>query len=159
MKEIIVSASELAHFLGVNYKAIQRLTITAKNKDGVLTKVKYGKYNLQQAVNDFYDHRLNQEKKKNQEIEVDIADSRRIKEEYDAKLTKMKYEKEIGMLIESSEAQRKIEKIIINAKTKLLALPVALTPKLLKQSSKLKIKNILENGITKSLQELTQVKI
>ncbi len=82
--------------------------------------------------------------------------SRAIREDYNAKLTKLQFERESGKLIPIEEVKTSAFNAARRARDLLLNMPDHIAPQLVGKTNIFEIKNILKSELTKILEELSK---
>lgn len=148
-----MGASEIAQMIGITPRRVQQLV-----KDGVLKKVGRGKYDTVDTIQRYISYQIELERKAYNDEDMKIAEAKRIQEVAEAKLKVIKLKKEEGALIERDAVERQMANLVHNAKSKLLGIPVKITPRIAGKKDRRVIKKIIEGAIYEALSELAEIK-
>lgn len=88
--------------------------------------------------------------------EISYHRSRAIREDYNAKLTKLQFERESGKLIPIEEVKTSAFNAARRVRDRLLNMPEHIAPQLVGKTNIFEIKNILKSELTKILEELSK---
>ncbi len=91
----------------------------------------------------------------NSDDKISYHRSRAIREDYNAKLTQLQFEKESGKLIQIEEVKIQAFNSGRRIRDRLLNMPDHIAPQLVGKTSIFEIKNILKSELTKILEELS----
>lgn len=155
----LITQSELARRLGVTRQYIYKLVKQGKiSKEGSL--IDFDK--ASKAIQMIADPARSSSIDSKSELDVDMdgssfAEAKTMKEIYGAKLAKLKYEEEAGMLILKSDVKNKAHEVGKNIKDVLLSLPARVMDELSLESDPRKVNSILEKEVRDSLSSLVEI--
>ena len=147
----IVTTRELAEFLDVSARRIQQYV-----KDGIIRNAGRGKFNLKEAVQDFYSYQFELERAKLKRKDASLDEAYRRKMLAEAELKEMEVEQKKGELIEKQEVIESWQKILNILKTRLLALPTQIAQEVAGLRRVNEIKKRIEKNVMDALNEISQ---
>lgn len=149
-----VTTKGLADLLGLTTQRIGQL-----EKSGVVFKTESNRYNLQSSVKGYIDavqhRRLNQHDGGGGEAGGDYEVHRARLTSAKADMAQIQAETMKGNFHEAGAVEAVWIDMLMNCRSKLLAIPSKLTSRLRKETSTVKIKAILETAVTEALNELS----
>lgn len=155
ISSITVSASVLGKIIGVTSDR----RVRALAQEGIFVKASQGRYKLQESLHNYIlnlrvandaERATNAELEDELDLETEKAKHERIKRH----MSELKYALMKGEVHKASDVQRVMTDMLVNFKSKLLAVPSKLTPQLV-QRDKSYIENLLTDEIDEVLTELS----
>lgn len=151
ISNVTVSASVLGRILGVTDRRVRALA-----QEGLFSKAAQGRYYLQESIHNYIvslrvaNDALKPELEDELVLETEKAKHERIKRH----MSELKYSRMKGDSHKSSDVERVMTNMLVNFKSKILALPSKLTPQLT-HKDKVEVEKILTEAVTETLIELS----
>lgn len=137
------TAATVASFLGLTERRVKQM-----ESEGIISAVRPGLFDLKKVTQQYIAY-IKQGSNVDYNIErAKLVKAKRQAEEIDLKLRQQQVH-------ESSEVERIITSMLINFKSRLMAIPAKLSPSLSQKNDKTEIFNILKNAIDEALNELS----
>lgn len=150
MSEKTYPVSTIAKLLMLSETRVQQLVV-----EGVIEKEGHGKYNLVKAVQGYIKYL--QDRSVGNAGQVKAADyhvekARKIRAE--ATLAEMEVDKKRGLLVEVASVEREATSVMLEIRTRMLAVPERVAPSLLGETNEREIKKIISEEIEQALTSL-----
>jgi phage terminase Nu1 subunit (DNA packaging protein) len=155
----LITQSELARRLGVTRQYIYKLVKQGKIvKEGKLVDFDKASKAIKMIADPARSSAIDSKPAQlDEESDQSFAEAKTMKEIYGAKLAKLKYEEEAGMLILKSDVKGKAHEVGKNIKEVLLSLPARVMDELSVESDPRKVNSILEKEVRDSLSSLVEI--
>tara|TARA_R110002012_G_scaffold63674_1_gene167484 strand:+ start:93 stop:581 length:489 start_codon:yes stop_codon:yes gene_type:complete len=155
----LITQSELARRLGVTRQYIYKLVKQGKiAKEGKLVDFDKASKAIKMIADPARSSAIDSKPAQlDEESDQSFAEAKTMKEIYGAKLAKLKYEEEAGMLILKSDVKSKAHEVGKNIKEVLLSLPARVMDELSVESDPRKVNSILEKEVRDSLSSLVEI--
>lgn len=151
MEKITVKTKELASFLSINIKTVQRLTPEVFGK---INNGKWPKYDLQEAVNNYYQYQLELEKKRYNKNDLKINEIRRRRELAETELKEIELEEKKGELVNKDKYEKDIFKTVRVFRDSVLKIPNRIGDIIAAESDPVMCKTIFRDELKQALEEL-----
>jgi phage terminase Nu1 subunit (DNA packaging protein) len=150
---VVVSSSVLANLFGITTRRIRQL-----EDDGVIEKASRGRYKLTENIQKYIIYiKASQELKKDNEdenkIDYDMEHAlleRRRREKLDIEIAQIR-----GTMHKSEDVEKVMNDMLANCRSKLLALPSKVAPRLIAREDIGELQDILQIEILEALSELS----
>ena len=155
MNEFTVSSKVLSRMLGIGDRRIRQLA-----EEGIVVKAAHGRYKLQDSIHNYilnlkvsnstkvFDANLNDE--------LDFEKEKALHERIKTQMAELKLALMKGDVYRSSDVESVMYNMLANFKSKCLALPSKLAPKLINRAEKSYINEVLADEISNILNELSE---
>lgn len=158
MSDIIeIGENDLADMFGVSTRRIRQMV-----KEGVVIKVKPGKYDLKASTQNYIQGFKDREKQKDQSLEK-LKQANEAEKLMHERLKKRKTELQVLTLEKKLHRSEDVEffwnNMILAAKSRLTAIPVKAAPLLVGIEDRKEIQTILKRHVTEALNELADYDI
>lgn len=144
--DFIVNTRETAEFLGLTERRINQLAA-----DGVITKQESGKFDLRKISEEYYLF-----KHGNSDGELDLETEKAKHEALKCKLTEIKLVHTENRMHAAEDIERVLTNMLVTFRTRILGIPSAVSPKLIKQNNIGVISNLLTKELKSALTELSE---
>ncbi|QQE75708.1 hypothetical protein KDJ56_07155 [Brevibacillus composti] len=145
---MVVSTSDMAEILGVSTRWIQQLT-----KDGILIQESRGKFHLPENIQRYIRYVENMHEDGGQKI--DYNKEKALHERAKRKIAEMDLAEKEQLLIQVSEVEKVLEKMVGLFKARCLTIPAKVSPLVQYETELPVIVGLLKKEINEALQELS----
>lgn len=151
VESVVVASTVLADLFGLTTRRIRQLA-----EEGVITKVSRGRYNLQESIKNYVVYlKTTSELKEKEDESIDYDIERALHERVKRERTELQVAAMKGTMHFSEDVERVMNDMLSNFRSKLLALPSKLAPKLIGKDEVIEIQEEIQGEVLETLQELS----